>query len=135
PLPGSAFHLIDRPRPGHHRARPLTEGERRQPIELTVLLRERRDAPTVQQSLAWQQAAGPRARHLDPSEAEARHEASAGDPHPGSAWARAAGVAVTGENRAARHVTVRAPAARLAELFGVELERFRTPARDGGTVE
>ena len=56
PLPGSAFHPQDRPRPNHHRARPLSESERRQPIELTLLLRERPDAPTVQQSLAWLQA-------------------------------------------------------------------------------
>jgi kumamolisin len=135
PLPGSAFHLIDRPRPGHHRARPLTEWERRQPIELTLLLRERRDAPTVPQSLAWQQAAGARARHFEPSDAAARHDASPADRDRLAAWARSAGVPVTGENRPARHVTVRAPAARLGELFGVELERFRAPARDGASVE
>lgn len=135
PLPGSAFHLIDRPRPGHQRARPLTDLERRQPIELTLLLRERLDAPTVQQSLAWQQAAGDRARHLEVDGAYSRHQASATDRDRVAAWARSAGVVVTGENRAARHVTVRAPAARFAELFGVQLERFRMPARGAGVVE
>ena len=135
PLPGSAFHPQDRPRPNHHRARPLSESERRQPIELTLLLRERPDAPTVQQSLAWLQAVPHRSDHLDAGEAEARHGASASDRDRVATWARAAGANVVAENRTARHITLRAPAGRLGELFGVHLERFRTPAPGGGSIE
>jgi len=135
PLAGSAFHLLDRPRAGHHRSRPLTELERRQPLELTLLLRERPDAPTVQQSLAWLQASPERGRHLAVDDAESRHGASTSDRVRVAAWARSAGAVVAGENRAARHMTVRAPAARLGELFGVQLEMFRTPAAPSGSVE
>ena len=134
PLAGSAFHPNDRPRVGHHRARPLTELERRSPIELTLQLRERRDSPTVQQSLAWLQSV-PRARHLDVRDVAALHDASASDRERVAAWARSAGAIVIGENRTARHITVRAPAFRLGELFGVQLEWFRAHAAAGGTIE
>src|SRR5205807_4348460 len=144
PLAGSAFHPNDRPRMGHHRARPLTELERCSPIELTLQLRERRDSPTVQQSLAWLQAV-PHARHLDARDVAARHldardvavrhDASASDRERVAAWAHSSSAIVTGENRTARHITVRAPAFRLGELFGVQLEWFRAHAAAGGTIE
>jgi hypothetical protein len=38
-LPGSAFHMLGAPRPGHHRAGELSTGELKQDIDLTLMLR------------------------------------------------------------------------------------------------
>src|SRR5207245_10657581 len=95
-LPGSAFHPSWAARPGHRRVRDLTALEAGEPIELTLLLRETGRGRA--------------------SEAEDRRRVVE--------WARRAGASPVAEDPATRRVMLRAPAARLADLFGVRLERF-----------
>jgi kumamolisin len=134
PLHGSAFHALDRPRQGHTRARPLTPHEEQSPIELTLLLRERPFAPTVQQTLAWLHTEPHRHDHFDDAAVAARHAFAPQDRDVVVRWARAGGAQVLGEDSASRRIRVRATAARAAELFGVRLEQFRWQ-RPGGFVE
>jgi len=97
-IPGSDFHPRDRLRRGHRQARPLTEDERRAPLDITVALRE----GTVTSRAA----------------AVARV----------SRWARGEGVGVVTAERGATSVTLRAPVGRFESVFGVRLERHRQSA-------
>src|SRR5207253_8056376 len=90
-LPGSAFHLLGAPRPGHHRAGELSADERRLPIDLTLMLR-----------------AEPVGR-VHPT----------GDLDLVAHWSRTAGLRVSGQDAVTRRLTVSGEADRLAELFGV----------------
>ena len=134
PLPGSAFHALDRPRHGHLHARQLTAHEEQTPIELTVLLRERPFAPSVRQTLAWMQAAPPQRDRFNADAVAARHAFADEDRDLVVRWARQHGAHLVGEDPATRRVRLRAPAAKAAELFGVRLEQFRWQ-RPGGVVE
>ncbi|HEX6539920.1 MAG TPA: S53 family serine peptidase [Candidatus Dormibacteraeota bacterium] len=134
PLSGSAFHALDRPRPGHHRARPLTPHEEQSPIELTLLLRERPATATVQQTLALLQTPEHANDRFDTEAVAARHAFATADRDLVAHWARAGGAQLIGEDAATRRLRVRAPASRAAELFGVRLEQFRWQ-RPGGVVE
>ena len=134
PLPGSAFHALDRPRHGHVRGRQLTPREEQTPIELTVLLRERPCAPSVRQTLAWMQTEPHQRDRVDSDAVAARHAYADGDRDLVVRWARQHGAQLVGEDAATRRIRLRAPAARAAELFGVRLEQFRW-LRPGGVVE
>ena len=134
PLPGSAFHALDRPRSGHRRDRPLTAREERTPIELTVLLRERPGAPSVQQTLTWLHAEPEARRRMDRDALAAQHGFAPDDRDRVTAWARAQGMQVTAEDAATRRLMLRAPADRAARLFGVYLEHFRWTAPSGASV-
>lgn len=123
-LAGSAYHPPDRPRAGHRHVRDLTPAEAHQPIELTVMLRERPGAPSVAKTLEWLAASG-QATRLDDSQLHSTYAPAAGDRARLRAWARSAGVRVSSEDPATRRMTLRAPAGRMAELFGVHLQRFR----------
>ena len=135
PLPGSAFHALDRPRAGHRRSRPLSEREERTPIELTLLLRERPGAPSVQQTLTWLHAEPEARRRVNRGALAAQHGFARDDRDRVAAWAQAHGMQVLGEDPATRRMTVRASATRAAALFGVHLEHFRWTAPSGATVE
>lgn len=134
PLPGSAFHALDRPRAGHQRSRPFTPHEDQTPIELTVLLRERPYALTVQQSLAWQHDQPDRRDSFDTDAVAARHAFAREDRDAVVRWARAGGAQIAGEDAATRRIRLRVTASRAGELFGVRLEQFRWQRR-GGIVE
>jgi kumamolisin len=95
-LPGSAFHPTWTTRSGHRRIRDLTATEERVQMELTVLLRERPSGPAA--------------------ETEDRRRVTE--------WARTAGIDPIGEDPATRRLTLRGAGGRLAEAFGVRLERF-----------
>ncbi len=131
PLVGSAYHAADRPRAGHRRIRGLSPQEWHQPIELTLLLRERCDAPSVEQSLLWVHGGGSAGRAFSDAQLRGVHGAAARDRAPVLSWAQGAGVRVTQEDPATRRVTVRGPAGRLGELFGVQLEHFHWDGRLG----
>ncbi|MBV8195646.1 MAG: hypothetical protein JOY80_08970, partial [Candidatus Dormibacteraeota bacterium] len=126
PLPGSDFHALDRPHPGHQRARQLTPREAQSPIDLTVMLRERPGSPTVEQSLTWLGALGRSGEDIP-----FQHGFSRADRDRVVAWARANGVQVLAEDATTRRLTLRAPGARAASLFGVHLERMRYNDRSG----
>lgn len=134
PLHGSAFHALDRPRAGHQRARPLTPREEQSPIELTVMLRERPYAVTVQQALAWQHRQPEASDALTGEAAAMRHAFAREDRDAIAHWARASGMQMLGEDAATRRIRLRASATRVSELFGVRLEQFRWQ-RAGGVVE
>lgn len=134
PLQGSAFHALDRPRQGHQRARPLTPHEESSPLELTVLLRERPYAPTVQQTLAWLHTEAHGHDPFDSEAAAARHAFAAEDRDAVARWARTHGVQILGQDASTRRMRLRVPAARAGALFGVRLEQFRWQ-RPGGVVE
>ena len=134
PLSGSAFHALHRPRFDHERARPLTAHDEQSPIELTLLLRERPAAPTVQQTLAWLQTEPHQRDQFDPDAVTARHAFAPEDRDAIVGWARANRVEVLGEDPATRRLRLRAPAVRAGELFGVHLEQFNW-RRPGGVVE
>jgi kumamolisin len=106
-LPGSAFHMLGAPRPGHHRAGELTAGERRLPIDLTLMLRPEPVGPAH----------------------------PAGDQDLVTHWAQTAGLQVTGEDPVTHRLTVSGEADRLAGLFGVRLERFFLEAPQGELLE
>jgi kumamolisin len=125
PLPGSAFHQLDRPRPGHRRTRGLTAAEWHQPLELTVMLRERPGAPSIQQSLAWLHTAAPRVRHFSVDQLRGQHAWAHADRERVTSWARQNALRVVSEDPATRRITLRGPTGRLGELFGVQLEHFR----------
>ena len=134
PLPGSAYHQLDRPRPGHRRTRGLTVAEWHQPLELTVMLRERPGAPSVHQSLDWWHAAAPRARHFSVDQLRGQHAWAHADRERVTSWARHHELRVVGEDPATRRITLRGRTGRLGELFGVQLEHFRWD-RAGTSVE
>ena len=134
PLPGSAFHALDRPRHGHLHARQLTAHEEHSPIELTVLLRERPFAPSVQQTLAWMQSEPHQRDRFDVDAVAARHAFAGEDRDLVVRWARQNGAHLVAEDASTRRIRLRVPAARAAELFGVRLEQFRWE-RPGGVVE
>lgn len=102
-LPGSAFHPSWAARPGHRRVRDLTAVEARAPIDLTVLLRDA--------ARGWAAEAEDRRRVME--------------------WAKLAGVRPVAEDAATRRLVLRGPAGRLADLFGVRLERFSWVRRPG----
>ena len=135
PLPGSAFHALDRPRPRHRRARPLSLREERSPIDLTVLLREPPDAPSVTRTLAWLHAEPEARRRMDREALAAKHGFAPQDHNAVVAWARASGIQVLAKDPFTRRLTLRAPAARMAGVFGVHLERFRWQLADGSSIE
>ncbi len=125
PLPGSAFHQLDRPRPGHRRTRGLSVAEWHQPLELTVMVRERPGAPSVQQSLEWLHAAAPRQRYFSVDQLRGQHAWSHADRERVTSWARRNELRVVSEDPATRRITLRGRTGRLGELFGVQLEHFR----------
>ncbi|MFN2582743.1 MAG: protease pro-enzyme activation domain-containing protein [Candidatus Dormibacteria bacterium] len=135
PIAGSAFHALDRPRAGHARARPLTVRQEQSPIDLTVMLRERPGAPTVQQTLVWVHSQGPHRSKTREDALASQLSYAAPDRDRVVAWARASGMQLVAEDPTTRRLTLRAPATRAASLFGVRLEQFRHLQPSGTTVE
>ncbi|MBV9101162.1 MAG: S8/S53 family peptidase [Candidatus Dormibacteraeota bacterium] len=105
--------------------RPLSTAELQQPCDVTLMLRERPGAPTLLQSLEWTRAA---AAHLTDAQLRARHAPAHSDRESVMAWARHNGLRVLHEDPATRRISLRGTTARLGELFGVRLERFRADA-------
>jgi len=135
-LRGSAYHPAGGTRAGHKRIRKLTAAELHADAEVTLLIRERPDGPTVAQSLAWLQSLpDARARHLDLAQLTARHGFAPSDRDRVVRWATAAGLQLTFEDAATRRVMVRGTTEQLARAFEVDLERFRCDQADGRAVE
>src|SRR5579884_1172358 len=135
PLLGSAYHPPGSPRAGHRRIGQLTTQQRREDIEVSVYMRERGDGPSVQQSLAWLAAQPPAARrHLDGQRLRDQHGYAPADRDRLVRWAQESGLCVTGDNPALRRVTLRGPAEKLGQLFGVDLARYSVDTA-GGRVD
>jgi len=136
PLLGSAFHPPHAVRAGHRRLRPLSAGELRAEIGVTLLLRENPSGPSLAQTLAWIDATPPCARrHLEIAQLAARHGYAEADRGRVANWAAASGVRIAAVDPATRRVIVQGEASRLADLFGTQLHRYVGPGPRGTEVE
>ena len=135
PLVGSAYHTPYRPRPGHRRVRDLTVHEWHQPIDVTLMLRERPGALSIAHSVAWLHEAQRRGvQRVSGEELQAQHACAGSDRARVASWAHRNGLRVLNDDPLTRRVTVRGRTGHLSELFGVQLQQMRWE-RPHGSVE
>lgn len=133
-IEGSAFHG-SAPRHGHRRIRPLTSGEARAEIALTLLLRENPRGPSLARTLALLEAQPQLLRrHLDTRQLAGEHGYSDEDFARVARWAQDFGFRISMVDPATRRVTLHGEATRLGTAFGVALEHFAGPGPGGSSA-
>jgi len=134
-LPGTA-HEPGSTEPGRRRSLgPLSGAQEAETVEVTLLLRENPEGPTLRETIEAisAQPVG-RRRHLSRDELAATHGSTASDLARVSAWARGVGLAVGETDATTRRVKLRGSAAQVAAAFRVRFERVATTLPGGATL-
>ncbi|HAW11698.1 MAG: S53 family peptidase [Candidatus Dormibacteria bacterium] len=134
-LPGTAHELTPAEASRTRSLGALSDEESEEAVEITLLLRENPDGPTLPETIEAisAQPVGWRL-HLTHDELAAAHGCTAEDVELVSDWARRAGLAVGATDPATRRVKLRGSAARVAAAFRVEFERLATTLPGGTPV-
>lgn len=122
--------------PALGRARgPLSAAEAARPVEVTLLLREPPDGPSLGEVLDAVSAQPPgRRRHLSVAQLAAAHGSLPADEAAVSEWARRAGLEVIAADRATRRLRLRGSASRVAAAFRISFERHEAEGLGGRPV-
>lgn len=127
PLMGTSYRVAPRLPGGIHALGTLSDEQRRESVEVTLLLRESPGRPTLAETIeAISAQPVARRRHLSRGELAAAHGSGAQDVEQVSGWARSVGLAVSATDPSTRRVKLRGTVAQLAAAFQVSFESFAT---------
>ena len=134
-LPGTAHELTPAEAARTRSLGALGDEQGQETVEVTLLLRENPDGPTLPETIEAisAQPVGWRL-HLTPAELAAAHGCTAEDVELVSDWARRAGLTVGAVDPSTRRVTLRGTAAQIATAFQVSFESFATTLPGGASV-
>ncbi|MGD1034457.1 MAG: S53 family peptidase [Candidatus Dormibacteria bacterium] len=134
-LPGTVHELTPAEAGRTRSLGPLSDAERAEMVEVTLLLRENPDGPALPDTIEAisAQPVGWRL-HLTQVELAANHGCTEQDVELVDDWARRAGLTVGTPDPATRRLKLRGTAARVAAAFRVEFERLATTLPDGTPV-
>ncbi|HYA00830.1 MAG TPA: S53 family peptidase [Candidatus Binatia bacterium] len=135
-LPGTAHELTTVETSRTRSLGALSASQRAETIEVTLLLRENPEGPSLPETIEAISALPPgQRRHLTREELAAAHGATPEDIERVSAWAGGAGLSVSGTDPVTRRVKLRGTVAQMEAAFRVGLESFETtPPGGGGTI-